>query len=745
MRQRLLQGLLQGLLFGVAAAALGMLAGTLPGTLRFEEDAGLGALFQLRGPRSAPAEVVVISLDKVSSDAFGLPNEPSKWPRTFHAELIDRLVAEGALVIAFDVLFDDPDEPAGDERLGAALKSARNVVLTAYLKKTALGSTRDGTLAITAEQVVPPIQTVAAGALAVAPFPLPVVPVKVSQFWTYKDSAGGVPTFPTVIFQTWMLRQSGGWYQDLRRACPVIASELPGEQASVLETRRVVELARLARACLRDNPQAAFATQNRWGLRLKTSTDLAPGSLRSLFEVYQGAEARYLNYYGPPRSIITVPYSQALRGDSLGMFGKIVLVGFSEQFQPEQKDGFYSVYSDASGLDLSGVEIAATAVANMLDGTAVKPLTFGPQLLVLGLWGLLTGVFCRLLAPLTAVAFCLLAVPMYVLWAWWVFDTTNTWLPLMVPLVIQLPIALLLGLLAQYRQTQTQKQMVLQALGSYLPAEAVKRLMQNLGDLKANAQLLHGTCLATDGEQYTSLAETLTPDELAALMNDYYEVLFAEVEHAGGVVTDVVGDSMMAIWTAATPNTAMRAGACHGALAIAAAVTRFNQVPGRQPLPTRIGLHSGPIRLGNIGGAKHVHFRAVGDIVNTASRVEGLNKLLGTRILVSGDTLADVTGLVTRELGTFLLAGKTTPLVIHELLGLEGSVAAPLLSRYERFQSALAVFRRGDWVGAGNLFDTLLTESPDDRAVQFYVALCSQYRERGPDSYENGAVRIGTK
>ena len=498
--------LLQGLLFGVAAAVLGMLAGTVPAILRFEENAGLGALFQLRGPRAAPAEVVVVCLDKLSSDVLGLPNEPAKWPRTLHADLIDRLAADGAMVIAFDVLFDDPDEAGGDARLGAALKSARNVVLTAFLKKSAVGSTRDGKVAITAEQVVPPIPPVAAGALAVAPFPLPVVPVKVSQFWTYKDSAGGAPTFPTVIFQSWMLRQSGGWYEDLRRACPEIASELPPDQSSELGARRVGDLARLARACLRDDPRAALATQTRWGLRLQTSTDLAPGSLRSLFEVYQGAEARYLNYYGPPRSIITVPYSEALRGETLGMFGKIVLVGFSEQFQPEQKDGFYSVYSDDSGLDLSGVEIAATAIANMLDGTAIRPLEFGPQLLVLGLWGLLTGAFCRVLAPLTAVAFCVLAVPLYLLWAWWIFDTANTWLPVVVPLVVQLPAALLLGLLAQYRQTQGQKQLVLQALGSYLPAEAVKRLMQNLGDLKANAQLLHGTCLATDGEQYTRLA-----------------------------------------------------------------------------------------------------------------------------------------------------------------------------------------------------------------------------------------------
>lgn len=735
----------QGLLFGVAAALLGMLAGAVPAVLRLEEDVGLGALFQLRGARPAPAEVVVVSLDKQASDAFGLPNEPARWPRSLHAQLVDRLSAEGAMVVAFDVLFDDPGEPAADAKLGAALQSAGNVVLTAFLRKSAVGSSRDGTVAVTAEQLVPPVQPVAEGAVAVAPFPLPVVPVKVSQFWTYKASAGGIATFPTVIYQTWMLRQSGGWYEDLRKACPGIESAFPAAQSAVLDTHRVAELARQARDCLVGNPAAALATQDRWGLRLKAGTDLRPESLRSLFEVYQGPEARYLNYYGPPRSIITVPYHQALWGESLGLFGKIVLVGFSEQFQPEQKDGFHSVFSDDSGLDLSGVEIGATAVANMLDGTAVRPLDFGPQLLVLGIWGLLTGALCRQLPPLTAVAFSVSAVPLYLAWAWWVFDGTNIWLPVAVPLLLQLPFALLVGLLAQYRQIQAQKQLVLSAFGAYLPPDAVDSLMKNLGNLRADAKLLHGTCLATDVEQYTRLAETMSPDALGSLMNEYYDVLSAEVAKSGGVVTDLVGDTMMAVWAAATPNSDMRARACHGALAIATAVAYFNQVPGRPQLPTRIGLHSGPIRLGNIGGARRMEYRAVGDIVNTASRIEGLNKQLGTRILVSGDTLVDVPGLVTRELGTFLLAGKSTPLVIHELLGVVGSVPAVVLARTERFSEALAIFRTGEWALAGKQFAALLAGLPDDRAVQFYVALCARYVEHGPDSVEQGAVRIATK
>ena len=434
-----------------------------------------------------------------------------------------------------------------------------------------------------------------------------------------------------------------------------------------------------------------------------------------------------------------------LRGTSDELAGKIVLVGFSDEFQPEQKDGFYSVFSDHTGLDISGVEVAATAIANMLDGTAIKPLSFPAELFVIGFWGLLVGGFCRVLTPLAAIAFSLFAVPLYGAWAWWVFDAMNIWLPLFVPLFVQLPVALLLGLLAQYLQTRKQRERVMQALGTYLPKRALDRLMQNLGDLQANAELLHGTCMATDAEQYTRLAETLSPEELATLMNAYYAAMFAEVEKCGGVVTDVVGDSMMAIWAVAKPDSESPRARLRRCTGGRRSVERFNAVPGRPQLPTRIGLHTGPIRLGNIGGAGRMEFRAVGDIVNTASRIESLNKQLGTRILVSGETLAETEGLLSRELGTFLLAGKATPLVIHELLDADASGDALLHDRHARFATALSAFRAARWQVAADGFDSLHREQPDDGPVRFYAELCARYLANGPDSFENGAIRMPGK
>jgi adenylate cyclase len=726
-------------LFGLLTTVFGMLAGAVPAVLRMEEDFGLGSLFLLRGPREAPPEVVVVSLDKRSSDGFGLPNEPAKWPRTLHAELVEKLAAAGAGVIGFDVLFDDPAAPAGDERLGAAFNQAGNVVLAAFLKKTTVGATRDGSAVLTAEQLIPPVPVIAAGALAVAPFTLPVVPVRVSQFWTWKASAGNLATFPTTVFQAWMLQQPGSWLADLYRACPQLPASLPRAPAAVLAGRQLGSLLQAARECLAGDAAAQAALASAWRQPQR------PPALGSLLELYAGPDTRYLNYYGPARTVRTLPYVEVLRGGTAGLAGRIVLVGFSDELQPEQKDGFYSVYSDHTGLDLSGVEVAATAIANMLDGTAIKPLSFPAELFVIGFWGLLVGGFCRVLALPAAIAFSLCAVPLYALWAWWVFDTMNIWLPLFVPLFVQLPVALLSGLLAQHRQARRQRERVMQALGTWLPKRAIDQLMQNLGELQPDAELLHGTCMATDAEQYTCLAERLSPEELATLMNSYYAAMFAEVEKCGGVVTDVAGDSMIAIWAVAKPDGATQARACAGALAVAAAVERFNAVPGRPQLPTRIGLHTGPVRLGAIGGAGHMEFRAVGDIVNTASRIDSLNKRLGTRILVSAETLAGAGGLPSRELGTFLLAGKSTPLVIHELLASDAPSDARAGERQARFAAALSAFRAADWQQAAEAFASLHREQPADGPAAFYAELCARYVATGPDSFENGAVRLADK
>jgi adenylate cyclase len=238
----------------------------------------------------------------------------------------------------------------------------------------------------------------------------------------------------------------------------------------------------------------------------------------------------------------------------------------------------------------------------------------------------------------------------------------------------------------------------------------------------------------------------MEPAELGAFMNRYYEVLFEPVKRHGGVVQDVVGDSMLAVWATTEPDLSLRNRACLAALDIASAVDRFNAGTGRLALPTRVGLHSGRLLLGSVGAMDHYEYRAVGDIVNTATRLEGLNKHLGTRMLVSADVLQGLDGLVSRELGGFLLAGKSRPVLVHELIGRVADVTQRDRDRCAIFAEALAAYRRGAWSEAMRLWrEVVRAHGGDDGPSQFYLRWCEAHSSNPPDANWDGVVRMDQK
>jgi adenylate cyclase len=282
-------------------------------------------------------------------------------------------------------------------------------------------------------------------------------------------------------------------------------------------------------------------------------------------------------------------------------------------------------------------------------------------------------------------------------------------------------------------------------MGRFVPPALVQRLAEEGVAGTARLETVHGTCMATDAAQFTLMAETMPPDALGRVMNQYYDILFAEVERHGGQVSDVVGDAMMAIWATARPDAETRRNACEAALAIRAALELRSRAGDRAALPTRIGLHAGEIQLGSVGARQHLEFRAVGDIVNTASRIEGLNKHLGTTVLVSAETLAGLHGLCTRDVGSFLLPGKSFPVAVHQLLGVGVGAGTPGGEPLSRFAEALAEFREERWTRACELFRRCQKDNPGDSVAGFYASLCEEYERRGPHSLRDGAIRIAGK
>jgi adenylate cyclase len=733
---------------GLAVGLLGVLMGLSPAGLALEEQFGLDGLFRVRGPRPAPPEVVVITIDKESADYFQLPNEPRKWPRHLHAQLVDNLTRAGAAAVGFDIHFAESRDPVQDRQFAQAIQRAGNVVLFEHLQKEAqplAGSAGEVFGEMVAERRIPPIPSLAQAAVTTAPFPLPKVPVKVSQFWLFKGGAGDAATLPTVMFQLYALPI----YADLLRILRSVTPEAQALPPDVDTLRRNRDLPRVMEQLrwLFQKP----AIREQFATHLATDRTLAPRPrqlLTALLHVYRDQSSRYLNYYGPPRSLTTLPYHQVWQavGDPVHplpeLHGKLVLVGFSERLQPEQKDGFYTVYSqEQSGLDISGVEIAATALANMIADHPVRPLDSRWMVVLLFGWGLVAGLAVSARRLRWGLSALMIAGVVWFVVAVHVFSVQALWLPLMVPLVLQAPLAGVAALLWRYRALGRERNRIRAAFRHYLPERAVAALAR---DLRAapGGELLYGVCLATDAARYTGLAERLPPAELAALLNRYYEALFAPVRRHGGFVSDVVGDAMLAIWAHATPEVAQRAQACQAALDVALAAEQFRMAPDSGGLGTRIGLHAGQILLGNVGTTDHVEYRAVGDIVNTASRLQDLNKILGTRVLASRETVDGLDQFLRRDVGVFRLPGKSNPTAVLELRGLAGTATDTGRALLEDFAAARREFSAGRFQEARTGFAHCLERDPEDGPARYYLALTERFLVIPPATGWDGILAV---
>jgi adenylate cyclase len=350
-------------LIGLGVAVLGVSLALSPWGADLEERFGLAALFQVRGPIEPPSEVAVVSLDRDSAERLGLPDEIRDWPRSILARLIERLVEAGASVIVFDLILSRPHDPAEDRAFARAVADARRIVLFEYLDAVRRPLAAAGATApqwLMAERVVAPLPAFAEAAVGLAPFPLPKVPSRVSQFWTFQQVAGERPTLPVVALQQYAMPVYRQWSALLREQVADGPGAWPDDPAEVADARQWRRLMVDLRRAFRGDPALADRLVGR--LQAMAPAARERHLLDALIGAYGGEDSRYLNFYGPAGRVRTVAMHVMLRQEAaaraiLDLSGKVVFVGRSE-LTSHLGDDFSTVFSKPDGVDLSGVEIA---------------------------------------------------------------------------------------------------------------------------------------------------------------------------------------------------------------------------------------------------------------------------------------------------------------------------------------------------------------------------------------------------
>ncbi len=741
----------------IGISLLGVISSMIPMILDAEESLGLQLLYILRGPEKANVDVAVVAINSESAKALGLPFVPNKWPRQLHANLVEKLSTRQAGVIAFDMIFYEPQDEVNDEMFASAIRNAGNVVLTQSIDRRTLPIQDQGgsrTVSLNIERMISAIPLLGDAAVGQAPFPLPKIPIQLNQYWLFRPGSGNIPTLPVVTFHIFAKEAFPAFIDLLLSVNGEIGRVIPVAEDGLYDERTIVTMIRPLRTLFENNSTLAEeALETLSSVPEEEITYVNRQLIRSLLNLYKNGKSRYINFYGPAGTIPNLPYHQLLvepESDNIGEKSmisgrKAYFVGQTGSNWIKTHDGFYTVFSGKTGQDVSGVEIAATAFANLVEDKAVYPLPPVPCTLFLMIWGVITVLISLHFSSIVSAFGLVLLNGFYFVVANYQFKVSGVWYPLVVPILLQTHASYIVCIVLKYRQVSRERENIREAFGYYLPNDLVDRLSANTKALRLGGQVFYGVCLFTDAQNYTALSERLDPGSLTRLMNRYYEAVFGPIKDNKGLVLQVVGDSVMALWSAPEAKDELKNAACRAAIEITTTVRRFNKQVGQNAMPTRIGIHAGEMLLGNIGAMNHFEYRPVGDIVNTASRLEGLNKYLGTQVLVSKDAICANDGLISRPVGRFVFKGKSQPVHVHELI-------LPDPDRWEEqdalcrlFSSGLDAFQHGRWDEAEQCFDQALQIDEMDGPSLFYIHRCRDVRHHPPGGDWDGVVCLEKK
>jgi len=271
----------------------------------------------------------------------------------------------------------------------------------------------------------------------------------------------------------------------------------------------------------------------------------------------------------------------------------------------------------------------------------------------------------------------------------------------------------------------------LRSFSVFVPVGLVRELIASGKPLAPTVESRFMTIFFSDVENFTTISEQLSPQELSEQTSHYFENVTVAVTEEQGTIDKFIGDSVMAFWGAPAELDDHVYRACLAALKASRRMKRLNEewvIEGRKPMPMRIGVHCANVVVGNVGSPQRLSYTVMGDGVNIASRVEGLNKQFGTSICISDSVYERVADrVVARPLQRLSVKGRHGELLVYELLGVAGSVD-PELKAGERdivqcrmTTMAMACLTDGRLAEALDRYDELLAEFPDDKVMRSVV------------------------
>jgi adenylate cyclase len=619
--------------------------------------------------RSVPDNVVMVYLDAKIKAGLGQPTD-QPLDRRFYTQLLERLTTDGAKLVFFDILFDNPHSDASvDSEFASAIRQHGRVVLVGYSVKQFQGN-------------------------IVTTTPLPPIPVltAVAAGWGLAEIS------PDAADQTVRILNSGS--EDLPSASWAAASIL--------------------NAPVTKHPESRLAK-------------------------------RWLNYYCEPTLIKSVNLDQALQTDGLpsGYFrDKIVIVGVRPSgggIAGSEREEFPTPYSRFDGPTASGPSIHALSLLNLQRGDWLTRFSFAEESAVALLWGVLVSAMLFRLRPLAATlaapaVFCAFALTAMFVQARW-----HVWFAWMVPAGAQTSVALIWSVGFQYLVESRRRRKLRHAFASYLSPYMADQIANSQFDLSLGGKEVEATIMFTDLEGFTQMSETLAPAEVSHILTSYFNETTRAILEEDGTIIKYMGDAVLAVWGAPMPESKHAERAVRAGWGMIQAGRK--EIAGRT-LRTRIGINSGMVLAGNLGSIFRFDYAAIGNTTNTAARLESLNKYFATNLLIGGATREQLGDQIrSRCLGLFLLSGKTQPVSVHEVLGVD-SIAGEDIAWVTAFDTAVRHFVEQKLDEAEACFrEVIKLRGGQDGPSEFYLKEIAAARSSPPasDHSWDGVITIASK
>jgi adenylate cyclase len=724
----------------------------------------LDVRFRLRGTRQPGPAVVIVAIDQKSQDVLG------RWPfpRSLLAEAVDVLREAGARVIAFDINFPQPDQNSALQALEQVRKDYEAHVnagtgdpaFTSRLKALEADADNDrkfadaisrfdnailGYMYLRGEEAKTQNQerlNEFLNYLSFQAYPKIVHPEyakgselmqkaekgdlhfdglspNLPQFANYAKNFGYFNIIPdadgTVRREPVIIPFRGSFYPSLDVAAALAYTNLSLDQVNVVFNRSgaVTSLARID-----------------FG---KISLPTGPDGFVQI------------DYYGPAWTFPRVSLADVVqRKIPPAVFrDRLVLVG------PTAVGIGDMAVTPFEQMNFPGVEVHANFIANILQGNFIRRGNRESfiDILFLLLFSLVAGMVFSKVPPLRATAIMVALLGTFLVLAWYLFAYHRIWI------VAAPPAATLVvnyGGIISYRFffEEREKRKVRGAFHQYVPAGVINQMLRRPELLRLGGEEKVLTALFCDIRGFTTISEGLSATALVDLMNEYLSVMTDVIFKHWGTLDKYIGDAIMAFWGAPYPQPDHAERACRAGLEMLGALGGIQtkwEAEGRPRIDVGVGINTGPMVVGNIGSTKRFNFTVMGDDVNLASRLEGINKQFGTRLIISEATQAAVQGkFVTRELDLIRVKGKMKPVKIYELLGL-GHELDRFRDRIERFLQGLEAYRNGQWEKSLGIFEALASDYSGDGPAQVFVQRCRDLLAQPPPGAWDGVYVAKTK